>query len=390
MDFTALIAQTVQKIPPSGIRKFFDLSDHQTISLGIGEPDFEIPESIRGRTLKELSTGRIPYTSNAGMPLLRELIIAYYRERFLVSEFQPEEVLVTVGASEAIDLAIRALCNPGDEVIIPEPCYVSYCPIVVMAGGIPVRIRTTPENGFRLTPDMLEKALTDRTKAVILPYPCNPTGGIMEKADLEALANITQDRDIVYICDEIYAELTYNGKRHISMGALPGMKEKCILLNGFSKAFAMTGWRLGYAIACKEIIGAMTKIHQLTMLCAPTTAQVAGVVALEQGLEDGFMEVERMREEYDRRRKRIVSAFNQSGMPCVEPEGAFYAFPDIRGLGVSSDVFCMRLLQEAKVALIPGTAFGESGEGHIRACYAVAFERIEEAIGRIERFMRKL
>jgi aminotransferase len=309
MNSENLISKVVQEIPPSGIRKYFDFLDDSCISLGVGEPDFATPDGIREEALRRLSRGRIPYTSNAGMPELRELILKYLEARFDIKGYSAGEVLVTVGGSQAIDLAMRAILDPGDEVILPEPTYVSYTPSIRMAGGVPVTIPVTQEQGFKLMPDALRAAITPRTKAVLIPYPNNPTGGIMERKDLEAIGEVLKDTDILVITDEIYAELTFNGKRHVSFASIPGMRERTILLSGFSKAFSMTGWRLGYAVGPQPLVGAMTKVHQLTMLCAPNTAQVAGVVAIERGLKHDWADTRYMNDEYANRRRSVPQAF---------------------------------------------------------------------------------
>ena len=391
MDYNRIISNVVQQIPPSGIRKYFDLLDETYISFGVGEPDFPTPERIRQAALKKLSTGRIPYTSNSGDPYLRELILQYLDVRFGIHGYEGiDNVLITVGASQAIDLAMRAIIEPGDEVIVHEPSYVAYKPGIVLAGGKPVTVLTHAEDRFRLRADILEAAITPKTKAILLAFPTNPTGGIMEKKDLEAIAKVAIEHDLMVISDEIYAELTFNGKRHVSIAAIPGMLERTIVLNGFSKAFSMTGWRLGYATGPKEIISAMRKVHQLTMLSAPTTAQIAGIAALEQGLEDGFADVQIMIDEYARRRALIIDHFAAVGMTCHQPEGAFYVFPSIQSTGMKSEEFCDALLAAQKVVMVPGTAFGEAGEGFIRACYATSVEDIERAFVRVEAFMRTL
>lgn len=390
MDYSRLIAKSVQSVPPSGIRRYFDYLNDETISLGVGEPDFPTPERIRREALNRLSKGRIAYTSNAGMPELRELIAQYLAARFDITEYNADNVLITVGASQAIDLAVRAVVDPGDEVIVPEPTYVSYIPSIVMSGGIAVPIVTNYETGFKITPEALKAAITPKTKAIIVPYPNNPTGGIMEYADLEAMAKVVRGTDILLLSDEIYAELTYDGKKHASIASVPGMKERTIILNGFSKAFSMTGWRLGYAAGPFELIAALTKIHQLTMLSAPTPAQYAGIAAMRIGFETDWEDTRYMVEEYDKRRKYMVSAFNSLGLECKESKGAFYAFPSIRKTGLSSEQFCDGLLANANVVTIPGSAFGPAGEGHIRCCYATDLEKIKVAMQRIETFIKQL
>ena len=390
MDYTKLIVKAVQDVPPSGIRKYFDILTDKTISLGVGEPDFPTPEAIRREALERLSHGRIPYSSNSGMPELRELISRYLDERYGVHYEANGEILITVGASQAIDLAIRALITTGDEVIIPEPTYVAYNPGVIFAGGVPVNVITTQENKFKLTAEALKAAITPRTKALLLPFPNNPTGGIMEKEDLEAIADVLRGTDILVLADEIYSELTYGGKQHVSIASLPGMRERTVVLNGFSKAFSMTGWRLGYAAAPKPIIAAMTKINQLTMLSAPTPAQYAGIAALRQGFETDWRDMKAMMHEYDRRRRVIIDGFNELGMTCNEPEGAFYVFPSIKVSGLSSEEFCDRLLAEQDVCMVPGTAFGPSGEGYVRCCYATDIDDIREALRRTKVFLESL
>lgn len=390
MDSQALVAKVVTEIPPSGIRKYFDFLDDSCISLGVGEPDFPTPEGIRQEALKRLSAGRIPYSSNAGMPELRELILRYLEERFDIRGYSVPETLITVGGSQAIDLALRVVINPGDEVIVPEPYYVSYLPIVKLTGGVPVPITMTHENRFKLTPEALRAALSPKTKAMIMPYPNNPTGGIMEREDLLAVADVLKDTDVVVVTDEIYAELTYNGKRHVSFASMPGMRDRTVILSGFSKAFSMTGWRLGYAVGPQPLIAAMTKIHQITMLCAPTPAQIAGIIALERGFKYDWEDTMSMMREYDRRRRYLVDAFNGLGLTCDEPEGAFYVFPSIRSTGLRSETFSDRLMAEQKVVAVPGTAFGDAGEGHVRCCYATDLEKIKVAVDRISLFLKSL
>jgi aminotransferase len=389
MDYSKLIVKSVQDVPPSGIRKYFDLLNDETISLGVGEPDFPTPEAIRREALERLSKGRIPYSSNSGMPELRELISRYLDERVNL-KYDISEILITVGASQAIDLAIRALIAPGDEVIVPEPTYVAYKPGVTFAGATAVPLVTTADTKFKITPDALKAAITPRTKALILPFPNNPTGGIMEYEDLVPIADILRGTDILVLADEIYSELTYGGKRHVSIASLPGMRERTVVLNGFSKAFSMTGWRLGYAAAPREIIAAMTKIHQLTMLSAPTPAQYAGIAALRQGFETDWADMRYMVNEYDKRRRYIIDSFNELGMTCNEPEGAFYVFPSISVSGLCSEEFCDRLLAYSNVCAVPGTAFGPSGEGYIRCCYATDINDIKEAVRRIKAFLDSL
>lgn len=377
------VAEVVQKMPPSGIRKFFDLIEKTkgVISLGVGEPDYITPDVVREACCNALETGRTKYTSNSGIPELREEIAHYLQSRFEV-QYSPEQVIITVGVSEAVDLALRAITNPGDEILIGEPCYVSYAPAVSLAGGIPVLVPARAEEKFKLKKKDIISHISSKTKAILLSYPNNPTGAIMERADLEEIAQIARYYDLLVISDEVYAELTY-GKKHVSISTLAGMKERTILLNGFSKAFAMTGWRLGYAAGPKEVIDAMLKIHQYTMLCAPSLSQFAAVTALREGMPF----IDEMVKDYDKRRRIIVQGLRELGLPCFEPEGAFYAFPSIKGTGMTSEEFCEKLLLEEKVAVVPGNAFGPSGEGYIRCCYAAAQQDIEEALERIRRFL---
>lgn len=388
MNYRQLLSQRIQQVPPSGIRKFFDIvSDMKdAISLGVGEPDFVTPWNIREACIYSLEKGHTHYTSNWGLLELREEIAQYLEHRFSTSYDPASEIVVTVGASEAIDLALRCLLEPGDEVLVPEPSYVSYMPNVVFAGGEAVGITTKAEEQFRLKPEALLVKITPKTKALILPYPNNPTGAIMERADLEVIAEALQGTDILVVSDEIYAELSYHGK-HVSFASLPGMRERTIVINGFSKAFAMTGWRLGYAAGPEEIIQTMVKIHQYTMLCAPIMSQMAGLEALKSGFADGYSQVEKMAKQYNQRRRIIVEAFNGFGMDCFEPLGAFYCFPSIQRTGMTSEEFCEALLAEQKVAVVPGTAFGPSGEGFVRCSYASSIEKIQEAIKRIKAFM---
>ena len=381
------LAKKVVDIKPSGIRKFFDIVSEMkdAISLGVGEPDFDTPWHIRDEGIYALEQGRTFYTSNAGLKELRAEISAYM-ERSQGIYYDPlGQVLVTVGGSEGIDMALRAMCDPGDEVLIPQPSYVSYEPCAVLAGAVPVIIDLKAENEFRLTAREIEEAVTEKTKVLILPFPNNPTGSIMEKADLEAVAEVVLKHDLYIISDEIYGELTYNGK-HVSIASIPGMAERTILINGFSKAYAMTGWRLGYACGPEKIITQMTKIHQFAIMCAPTTSQYAAVEALRNGDAD----IAAMRESYNRRRRFLLNAFKEMGIECFEPFGAFYVFPCIKEFGMTSDEFANRLLMEEKVAAVPGTAFGDSGEGFLRISYAYSLERLEEAMKRLSRFVEKL
>ena len=387
MNYDQIISQKIQKIKPSGIRKFFDILEEMTdaISLGIGEPDFVTPWHIRDAGIYSLERGHTKYTSNAGMLELRREIANYLRRRFDLEYDYTNQILVTVGGSEAIDLAIRVLVNPGDEVIIPVPSFVCYGPLTEMAGGVPVYVELTAENGFRLTPEQLKAAITPRTKALVLPFPSNPTGGIMERRDLEAIAQVLKDNDIMVISDEIYAELTY-GQRHVSPANLTQLNDRTVVVNGFSKSHAMTGWRMGYVCAPQPVIAAMTKLHQFGIMSAPTTSQYAAIEAMRSGDED----IAHMREEYDSRRRYLVENLNRIGLDCFEPKGAFYVFPCIRSSGLSSDEFCERFLREEKVAVIPGTAFGPGGEGYVRACYASSMRDLTESISRLDNFLQNL
>ena len=387
MNYDQIISQKIQNIKPSGIRKFFDILEEMTdaISLGIGEPDFVTPWNIRDAGIYSLERGHTKYTSNAGMLELRREIANYLRRRFDLEYDYTNQILVTVGGSEAIDLAIRVLVNPGDEVIIPVPSFVCYGPLTEMAGGVPVYVELTAENGFRLTPEQLKAAITPRTKALVLPFPSNPTGGIMERRDLEAIAQVLKDNDIMVISDEIYAELTY-GQRHVSPANLTQLYDRTVVVNGFSKSHAMTGWRMGYVCAPQPVIAAMTKLHQFGIMSAPTTSQYAAIEAMRSGDED----IAHMREEYDSRRRYLVENLNRIGLDCFEPKGAFYVFPCIRSSGLSSDEFCERFLREEKVAVIPGTAFGPGGEGYVRACYASSMRDLTESIGRLDNFLQNL
>ena len=388
IDYSKILSDTVVGIKPSGIRKFFDIANTMkgVISLGVGEPDFRTPWQIRSAGIRSLENGNTRYTSNRGLEPFREEISRYVKEKYSV-EYSPErEILVTVGGSEAIDATIRAILNPGDEVIIPQPSYVCYEPITRLAGGVPVIINTKAENDFKITPEELSEKITERTKALVLPYPCNPTGAIMEREDLEKIAEVLRGTSIIVISDEIYGELTFGGKSHVSIASVPEMKERTVLINGFSKAFSMTGWRLGYACGPDEILSQITKIHQYAIMCAPTTSQHAAIEALRSCSE----EVERMKEEYDVRRKIIVKGFNDLGLECREPKGAFYAFPSIKSTGMTSEEFCERLLYSKRVALVPGTAFGDSGEGFVRASYCYSVEHIKEALSRIGEFLKEI
>jgi len=380
------ISQAVKSIPPSGIRKFFDLVSQSegVISLGVGEPDFVTPWHIREACLYSLEKGYTMYTSNSGLPELRDEI-ALYEKRKIGVEYEPNnQILVTVGVSEAIDIALRALLEPGDEVLVPEPCFVSYAPGAELAYGKAIAVETFDQDQYRLRPDSLAAKITPRSKVLILAYPNNPTGGIMYKEDLEALVDIIVKNDLIVISDEIYSELTYDGK-HVSIASLPGMKDRTLVMDGFSKAFAMTGWRIGYACGHPDIIGAMTKIHQYTIMCAPIMAQKAAIEALRHGEN----QMRKMVEDYNYRRKLIVNNMRQIGLECFEPRGAFYCFPSIRNTGLSSEEFCERLLFEEQVAVVPGNAFGNSGEGYIRCCYAASLSNIEEAVERMGRLVNR-
>lgn len=384
MNYEQLLAPAAKEMRPSGIRKFFDLAADMPhcISLGVGEPDFKTPWAIRDAGIRSLEQGRTKYTANAGLKELRAEICRYLGRRMELP-YQVENILVTVGGSEAIDLTIRALVQPGDEVIIPEPCFVCYEPITQLTGGVPVHIATRVADGFRLTAEALRAAITPRTKLLILPYPNNPTGAVMSQQDLEEIADVLRGTDILVLSDEIYAELTYGLDRHISIAALPNMWERTIVVNGFSKAYSMTGWRLGYAAAPAPIIRVMTKIHQSCIMSAPTTSQYAAITAL-RGCDD---EIEMMRDEYNRRRRYVVKALNEMGLTCFEPRGAFYVFPSIACSGLTSAEFCEMLLKEQEVAIIPGDAFGASGEGYARISYAYSVDHLETAMRRIRRFL---
>lgn len=388
MDYSKILSPTVTSIKPSGIRKYFDIADSMegVISLGVGEPDFPTPWEIRKAGILSLESGKTRYTSNWGLERLREEVCHYVKRKYDLTYEPKTDVLITVGGSEAIDACIRAITCPGDEVIIPQPSYVCYEPIVTLAGGTPVIVETLAENDFKLTPEQLRAAITPRTKALIMPYPCNPTGAIMDRADLEAIAKVLRDTDIFVISDEIYSELTFGENRHVSIASIDGMHERTVVVNGFSKTFSMTGWRLGYACGPAPVIAQVTKIHQFAIMCAPTTSQYAAIEALKNGDEA----VAAMREEYDMRRRLIVSGFNKLGLTCREPFGAFYAFPSIQSTGLSSDEFCERLLYAEKVAVVPGTAFGQGGEGFIRASYCYSTQHITEALARIARFLDSL
>ena len=382
------LSDKVMAIKPSGIRKFFDIVSEMkdAISLGVGEPDFDTPWPIREEAIYSLEKGRTFYTSNSGLKELKEEICRYLKRKYELEYDPANEVFVTVGGSEAIDLAIRAMINPGEEILIPQPCYVSYLPCTQLADGVPVFINLKEENEFRLTPAELEAAITDKTKILVLPFPNNPTGAVMTRSDLEKIAKIIIEKDIFVISDEIYSELTYTGERHVSIAELPGMKERTITINGFSKGFAMTGWRLGYACGLELIIKQMLKIHQFATMCAPTTSQYAAVIALRE-CDDA---VAKMMKAYDQRRRYVVDRFRGMGMDCFEPYGAFYVFPSIKKFGMTSDEFATKLLETKKVAVVPGTAFGDCGEGFLRISYAYSLENLKTALDRIEEFVKEL
>lgn len=381
------LSKTVINIKPSGIRKFFDIVSEMddVISLGVGEPDFDTPWHVRKEGIDSLEKGRTFYTSNSGLMELRQEICNYLKRKQNVEYDARKQVIITVGGSEAIDIGIRAMCDPGDEVLIPQPSYVSYEPCAILAGAKPVAINLKAENEFRLTAAELEEHITDKTKVLILPFPNNPTGAIMERKDLEAIAEVIIKHDIFVMSDEIYAELTYKDK-HVSIVEIPGMYERTVLINGFSKAYAMTGWRLGYACGPQEIIEQMTKIHQFAIMCAPTTSQYAAVKALRDGDDD----IAEMRTAYNQRRRFLMHAFKEMGLECFEPYGAFYVFPCIKEFGITSDEFATRFLEAEKVAVVPGTAFGDSGEGFLRISYAYSLENLKEAMSRMKRFVEKL
>jgi aminotransferase len=381
------LSKRIVEIQPSGIRKFFDIVSEMedAISLGVGEPDFDTPWHIREEGIYSLEKGRTFYTSNAGLKELKQEICRYLKRRLNLSYDYHEQVVVTVGGSEAIDIALRTMLDPGDEVLIPQPSYVSYEPCAVLADGVPVIINLKEENEFRLTKQELLDAITDKTKVLILPFPNNPTGAILEKKDLEEIAQVCIEKDIFVLSDEIYSELTYKDD-HVSIACIPGMQERTVVINGFSKAYAMTGWRLGYAVGPKEIIAQMIKIHQFAIMCAPTTSQYAAVEALKHGDKD----VEEMREAYDERRRYLMYSFKKMGLECFEPFGAFYVFPSIKKFGITSEEFATRLLQEEKVAVVPGTAFGDCGEGFLRISYAYSLNDLKIALSKIEDFIKRL
>lgn len=388
IDYSKVLNPTAIDIKPSGIRKFFDIAEEMddVISLGVGEPDFNTPWHIRRAGIVSLEDGRTRYTSNWGLKELRIEIAAYMKRKFRLEYDYADEILVTIGGSEAIDGAVRALIAPGDEVLIVQPSFVCYEPIVRLAGGVPVIINTKAENNFRLTADELREKITDKTKLLILPFPCNPTGAIMRRTDLETIAQVLRETNIMILSDEIYAELTFGDEPHVSVAEINGMRERTVVIAGFSKTYSMTGWRLGYACGPAEVLKLMTKIHQFTIMSAPTTSQYAAIEALRNGDDD----IKKMRSEYDMRRRFVVNGFRSIGLDCFEPEGAFYAFPCIKSTGLSSDEFCERLLHEKRVAIVPGNAFGDSGEGFVRASYCYSIEHLREAIRRIGEFVNEL
>ncbi len=387
IDYQKLLSDRVVMMKPSGIRKFFDIANEMSgvISLGVGEPDFQTPWNIRDAAINSLEKGHTRYTSNWGLIELRRELVAYLKRRFGLTYDPNHEIVVTVGGSEAIDIGIRALVNPGDEVLVPEPSFVCYTPIVQLTGGVAVPLVTRQEDNFRLTPEALKAAITPKTKLLILPYPNNPTGGVMRKEQLEGIAEVLRGTDILVMSDEIYSELTYSSP-HVSIASLPDMWERTIVVNGFSKSYSMTGWRLGYACGPEPILSQMTKIHQFAIMCAPSTSQYAAIEAVKHC----DAQIRLMVEEYDMRRRLMVNAFNKMGLDCFEPEGAFYVFPCIKSTGLTSEQFCERLLYERKIAVVPGTAFGESGEGYVRVSYSYAIDHILEALTRIEEFIKNL
>jgi len=386
MEYQNLIARSAAGLQPSGIRKFFSLAAEMkdVISLGVGEPDFKTPWAIRKAAIDSLDKGRTWYTANAGLAELQQEISGYLSRRFSL-EYDPAQIMVTVGGSEAIDLCVRTFVDPGDEVLVPEPCFVAYAPIVALTGGVPVPIVTKEEDAFRLTAGALKAAITPRTKLLVFPFPNNPTGGVMRRANLEEIAAVLRGTDIMVLSDEIYAELTY-GEKHVSIASIDGMKERTVLVNGFSKAYAMTGWRLGYVAAPPVVMDVMYKIHQYAIMCATTTSQYAAIEAL-RSCDDS---IEKMAGEYNMRRRLMVDRLNKIGLHCFSPEGAFYVFPSIKSTGLSSQAFCERLLNEKKVAVVPGDAFGESGEGFVRISYSYRVEHLREALDRIEAFVREI
>lgn len=391
MNYDELFNPTVKNMQPSGIRKFFDIAAEMKdcISLGVGEPDFITPWYIRNSAIKSIIAGKTQYTSNAGLLQLREQISRYLSERFSLSYHPKDEIIVTVGASEAIDLALRTFIQPGEEVLVPDPSYVSYQPNVALVGGVAVPVLTREEDEFKLTPALLEQAITEKTKALILPYPNNPTGAIMTKEELELITPIIKKHNLIVISDEIYAELTY-GQTHVSIASLEGMRERTVLISGFSKAFAMTGWRVGYVCAPNQVITQMYKIHQYVIMCASTCSQHGAYTALKEGFEEDFASVAEMRAEYDKRRKFLVAQFNAMGMHCFEPKGAFYVFPSVKSLGMDGKEFAEKLLYSQKVAVVPGDAFGEGGKYHIRCSYAYSLKSLKTACEKIKKFIESI
>lgn len=392
MDYSGILSDRAVRIPPSGIRKFFDIAAEMKdcISLGVGEPDFITPQPFGAAGIKSIADGKTQYTSNSGLKELRCAVSRYLKSSTGV-EYDPlTDILVTVGASEAIDLALRALINPGDEILVPSPSYVSYAPCVELAGGVPVAIDTRDENMFKLTPEEIAEKITPKTKALILPYPNNPTGAIMEREYLEKIAPVIKKNNLIVISDEIYSELTYGEEAHVSVASLPGMRERTILINGFSKAFAMTGWRVGYVAAPAQLLAVMRKIHQYAIMCAPTAAQYAALEALEHSFRNGYAEVKEMRRQYNERRIYLVNRLNDMGLKCFEPRGAFYAFPSVKSTGMDGKQFAEKLLYSKKVAVVPGSAFGASGRDFIRISYAYSVEAIRKALDKIEEFLDEL
>ena len=389
MNYDRYINPAIAAVPPSGIRRFFDMAStmKDAISLGVGEPDFKTPYHIRNAAINSIVDGETQYTANRGLPELRREISLYLNGRFGIQYRPEDQILVTIGASEAIDIALRTLLSPGDEALVPEPSYVSYAPGVIFAGGTPVGVPTREDHSFRLQPEDLEACITPRTKLLILPYPNNPTGGIMEKEDLEAIAPVIRKHQLIVLSDEIYAELVYDGRRHVSVASIQDLYPLVVTINGFSKAFAMTGWRVGYVCGAPELVSVMNKIHQYSIMCAPRQGQIAAYEALKTGRENNYEDVERMRESYDQRRRLMVSAFRGMGLSCFEPYGAFYVFPSIAKTGLTSEEFCSRLLKEKNVAAVPGNAFGSCGEGFIRCCYATAVDKLNIALDRIAGFV---
>lgn len=387
IDYSTVLNQKVQAIKPSGIRRFFDIANEMdnVISLSIGEPDFTTPWHVREEGIRSLEDGKTWYSPNRGFIELRQEISRWLKRHYHVNYNDKEEILVTVGGSEAIDLCLRSLISPGDEVLIPEPSFVCYVPLTEMAGGVPVVLETKAEDRFRITPEALRAKITPKTKLLILPYPNNPTGAVMRREHLEAIAEVVRENDLMVLSDEIYSALTYGDTNHVTFSAIDGMWERTIVVNGFSKAFAMTGWRLGYAVGPAQIIKAMTKLHQYGIMSAPTTAQYAAIEALKNGDED----IVYMREQYDMRRRLVVDGFNSMGLTCFEPEGAFYVFPCIQKTGLTSEEFCERLLYEERVAVVPGSAFGDCGEGFVRVSYSYSIKHITEALSRIEHFIKQ-